>query len=340
MITQIKIQKKNMPIVDIPSDDDEFTVLGAHSLHNNQSVNINNLTTKKYHNFYDGLKGIQLPCEFCQKMIDAENLVLHETGCRPDLATFHNVLHPTNKNTNSQNDRFPVPPLDLDSSSSGSEINLNTLSLSSDDDDDDDDDDSEKTNVEKLPCEFCEKLIPFKKLISHQIVCEKIHLEIPIINNLEKFDTAQPDRQNTNVPKSVNIEPRRNLFKQTSAPDNLSGRTLVLRNSDGNVQSPTSSVYEQQMLLPRVKLYKQNSSRVDIPTDNRFVNNSARKNYEQFLSNSRLNHSDLGSTHDNSQVYLNPSGGAIPKQRNTKSNNNRRVINDLSKRRDSDSSSD
>jgi len=51
---------------------------------------------------------------------------------------------------------------------------LNTLSLSSDDDDNDDDDDddndSEKTNVEKLPCEFCEKLISIKKLISHQVI--------------------------------------------------------------------------------------------------------------------------------------------------------------------------
>lgn len=60
--------------------------------------------------------------------------------------------------------------MDLDSSSSGSEINLNTLSLSSDDDGDDDDDNSEKTNVEKLPCEFCEKLIPIKKLINHQVI--------------------------------------------------------------------------------------------------------------------------------------------------------------------------
>jgi len=67
-------------------------------------------------------------------------------------------------------------------------------------------------------------------------------------------------------------------------PDNLSGRTLVLKNSEDNAQSPTCSIYEQQMVLPRVKLYKQNPSRVDISTDNRFVNNSARKNYEQFLS--------------------------------------------------------
>jgi hypothetical protein len=75
------------------------------------------------------------------------------------------VLRTKNKCTNNQNDNFPVPPLDLDSSSSDSEINLNTLSLSSDDDDN-----SDKTNVEKLPCEFCEELISIKKLINHQVI--------------------------------------------------------------------------------------------------------------------------------------------------------------------------
>lgn len=58
---------------------------------------------------------------------------------------------------------FPFPPLELDVSSSDSELNLNTLSISSDDED------SDKTNFDKLPCEFCEKLISIKKLISHQV---------------------------------------------------------------------------------------------------------------------------------------------------------------------------
>lgn len=45
------------------------------------------------------------------------------------------------------------------------------------------------------------------------------------------------------------------------------------------------------------------------------------------MLSSRLNHSELASTRGNSQLYLNPSGGAIPKQKNVKSSNNRRVIN-------------
>lgn len=72
------------------------------------------------------------------------------------------------------------------------------------------------------------------------------------------------------------------------ASANVSGRSLMLRNSDANAQLPTSSTYDPQEVqrLPRVKLLynKQNQNRVAISTDNRFVNNSARNNYEQFLS--------------------------------------------------------
>jgi len=76
-------------------------------------------------------------------------------------------LQTNNKNTNSENDIFPIPPHDLDTSSSSgdSELNLNTLSLSSEDEDD-----SEKINVEKLPCEFCEKLVSIKKFLNHQVM--------------------------------------------------------------------------------------------------------------------------------------------------------------------------
>ncbi|XP_026804117.1 TRAF-type zinc finger domain-containing protein 1-like isoform X2 [Rhopalosiphum maidis] len=340
-----KDPKKNMPIVDTPSDldddDDEFPILGAYSIPNNHSANINNHFTNEYNNFSDAFNSVKLPCEFCLEMIDSENLVLHETGCRPDLATFHNVLQTNNKNTNGENDMFPIPPNDLDTSSSSgdSELNLNTLSLSSEDEDD-----SDKINVEKLPCEFCEKLISIKKFLNHQWRCEKLHLDLPVINNFDKdVYPQQLINMNTKFPKSVNLlETQRNLLKPTSAPDNLSNRTLTLRNSDANVQSLASSIYDPQMrqLLPRVKLNRQNPSRSNIPMDNRYANNSARNNYVQFISNSRLNHSEQTSAIHNSPVYLNPSGGAIPKQKNTKSYNNRRVINNLSKRRESDSSSD
>jgi len=59
----------------------------------------------------------------------------------------------------------------------------------------------------------------------------------------------------------------------------------MLRNSDANAQS-SSSTYDPQMrqILPRVKLNRQNPNRPNIPMDNRYMNNSARNNYVQFIS--------------------------------------------------------
>lgn len=62
-----------------PLDDDEFAVLGAHSAPNNQSASFNNHLPTEY-NYNDALTGVKLPCEFCEKMIDSENLVLHEVN--------------------------------------------------------------------------------------------------------------------------------------------------------------------------------------------------------------------------------------------------------------------
>lgn len=62
-------------------DDDEFSVLGAHSIPNNHSARFNNHNiANEYNNLADTLRGVKLPCEFCQKMIDSENLVLHEVN--------------------------------------------------------------------------------------------------------------------------------------------------------------------------------------------------------------------------------------------------------------------
>lgn len=50
---------------------------------------MNNILKNEYTNNYtDVLRGVKLPCEFCLKMIDAENLVLHEV-----IYTQYNLLH-------------------------------------------------------------------------------------------------------------------------------------------------------------------------------------------------------------------------------------------------------
>lgn len=50
-------------------------------MYGNHSTNINNLLKNDEYSNYSSvnvLKGVQLPCEFCQKMVDSEDLVLHE----------------------------------------------------------------------------------------------------------------------------------------------------------------------------------------------------------------------------------------------------------------------
>jgi hypothetical protein len=73
---------------------------------------------------------VALPCEFCQAMVPANQLVVHETGCRPDLASY-------------------------------SAAPLSPPSASSDEDEDED--------IDGLPCEFCGVLFPPQFLLQHQV---------------------------------------------------------------------------------------------------------------------------------------------------------------------------
>lgn len=76
---------------------------------------------------------VALPCEFCQAMVPANQLVIHETGCRPDLARY---------------DPIPVPLQ-----------RHRKLSSSSEEDED----------SSGLPCEFCGLLFPPQFLLQHQV---------------------------------------------------------------------------------------------------------------------------------------------------------------------------
>ncbi|XP_021940829.1 TRAF-type zinc finger domain-containing protein 1-like [Zootermopsis nevadensis] len=77
---------------------------------------------------------VALPCEFCQAMVPANQLVIHETGCRPDLARY---------------DPVPVP------------LKHRKPSTSSEEDKDSD----------GLPCEFCGLLFLPQFLLQHQALC-------------------------------------------------------------------------------------------------------------------------------------------------------------------------
>ncbi|CAG9861291.1 unnamed protein product [Phyllotreta striolata] len=78
-----------------------------------------------------------IPCEFCNVPIPHEDLVQHETGCRPDLARYN----PRRRAASPDEDYYSEP----------------ARQPSVDDED--------------LPCEFCGDMIPASQLISHQIRC-------------------------------------------------------------------------------------------------------------------------------------------------------------------------
>ncbi|KAK4878132.1 hypothetical protein RN001_010638 [Aquatica leii] len=76
---------------------------------------------------------VVIPCEFCKLPIPHEDLIEHETGCRPDLARYN-----PRRNNNSP-DYFTGPE------PSSPEVDL--------------------------PCEFCSDLIPASQLLTHQATC-------------------------------------------------------------------------------------------------------------------------------------------------------------------------
>lgn len=80
---------------------------------------------------------LEIPCEFCDVPIPHEDLIRHQTGCRPDLARF---------NPRRMMARSPSP-----------DYYVATPPPSS-------------PEVE-LPCEFCSDMIPASQLLRHQATC-------------------------------------------------------------------------------------------------------------------------------------------------------------------------
>lgn len=76
-----------------------------------------------------------IPCEFCNVPIPHEDLIQHETGCRPDLARL------SVRRRRSLEDDYYVEPR------------------------------QNSVDDEELPCEFCGDMIPASRLYSHQIQC-------------------------------------------------------------------------------------------------------------------------------------------------------------------------
>lgn len=75
-----------------------------------------------------------IPCEFCGVPVPHEELIEHETGCRPDLARFN-----PRRRSPEPDDYFIAPQ------PSSPEV--------------------------ELPCEFCGDMVPASQLLRHQVRC-------------------------------------------------------------------------------------------------------------------------------------------------------------------------
>lgn len=76
-----------------------------------------------------------IPCEFCNVPVPHEELIQHETGCRPDLARYN-----PRRRSSPEDDYYSEPS-------------------------------QASVDEEDLPCEFCGDMFPASQLYSHQIRC-------------------------------------------------------------------------------------------------------------------------------------------------------------------------
>ncbi|XP_065334679.1 TRAF-type zinc finger domain-containing protein 1-like isoform X2 [Cloeon dipterum] len=90
---------------------------------------------------------VQIPCEFCETLIPASRLLIHQTGCRPDLACY--IPYRPNKTSK---------PVHENEHATGEAENPPTRT---------------KTMI---PCDLCHTSIQANMFIQHQLACEIKHL--------------------------------------------------------------------------------------------------------------------------------------------------------------------
>nr|XP_022899777.1 TRAF-type zinc finger domain-containing protein 1-like isoform X2 [Onthophagus taurus] len=82
---------------------------------------------------------LTIPCEFCNTPIPHEDLIQHETGCRPDLARFN----PKRRSPSPSDDDYFYRTQD----------------------------ETPQSPEVELPCEFCSDMFPASQLLRHQLSC-------------------------------------------------------------------------------------------------------------------------------------------------------------------------
>lgn len=165
-------------------------------------------------------KKVMLPCEFCSKKIVSHNLLLHQSECQLNLASFQNMQLEENI-TNESN---------------------------------------EDTNNVEIPCEFCEIPIILNNLMSHQIMCRKkfskIHVNsqnfncCTIENNTENIlEQIKPKLFNLNLfrPNDIASDSTATCSYQSKFSKGLPINTndsefleLILPSKRKNYSAPTS----------------------------------------------------------------------------------------------------
>ncbi|PSN41508.1 hypothetical protein C0J52_07227 [Blattella germanica] len=153
---------------------------------------------------------VALPCEFCQAMVPANQLVLHETGCRPDLARYEPA---------------PLPPPRHRKPSTSSE---------------------EEEENDGLPCEFCGNLFPPQFLLQHQALCD---ITPPLNDGMLVNELGPLPRSTRTTKKLLNLAPETpRLFPETvrlfppSSTDHIEEKTPYLNDMRAALKKPTASI--------------------------------------------------------------------------------------------------
>lgn len=214
-----------------------------------------------------------LPCEFCGELYSADELILHQSGCRPDVAhglenfmTIDNSLAPS---VSSDRDLNPDRGDDQWVAATGNAMNTTDLDLT------------------QLPCEFCGEQFPLEFLVEHQNYCEEnaCSREPSPINETEDKNILHqpfPDKKVTNLQHQENHpcldgEPD-NAVNNTKSYSNLpishshaSAITNINSKKYGNVNFGTRStitdILNPHKTVP-IKVVPDYPSRKNNPGDN------------------------------------------------------------------------
>ncbi|XP_014673700.1 PREDICTED: TRAF-type zinc finger domain-containing protein 1-like isoform X2 [Priapulus caudatus] len=125
-----------------------------------------------------------LPCEFCCELFPFDDLILHQSGCTPDLAQKFvkyqkekDKMSPLNNKINKSS--VQADPCILDNLTYGRRSDTEGIV---------------KDINNSIPCEFCNELFPVNCLLQHETVCQHV------VGALDCIPYSKPVKKSRNVP--------------------------------------------------------------------------------------------------------------------------------------------